>query len=347
MARKRIKPELVIGGGILVFGLLMLGSRKSSAATKSTKPKEGADGLPDPEEQPPKKPKRPIKDRPGTLPGPRPGGNGGGRPGGLPDVTPGGNGGSQPPREPIDDRPPFQPSQPGGISDAEKDVRDQAKAHNLGPSDVIGDPSINHDYLFLSDDCTRYLIGRDFLPSLPFGGEYYNPGEFWVAFASSQPPNFPNEYPKPPTHAHYLNEVIGFFFSDYDCIHSIPQREDFANEDDYQSAMAVWGDANPELADFLKELEILIYFDMMAAMKAADIERYYAWRELWHHPDDALFRSDNEWSSQYLAEVADRAYKKAYPNDPFPIPSANHPSAAKWNRILNYVNDYRNEFYGA
>lgn len=323
----------------MFFGVMMLGSRKSKAATGGAKPNnEGADGLPDPET--PQRPQRPIRDRPSPSPSPSPSPAPAPAPGPGPLPEP-------PPRAPGRLRPRIPGLPKPSISANEKDVRDQARAHNLGPTDIIGDPGLNHRSIWLSDDCTRYLIGRDYLPSLPFGGEYYNPGGFWTRFAPLAPPNMPKQHPNKSTLRHFLAQTAEFEFGGYDCIYTIPQPEDYANEEDYKGAVEAWANNYPELAEFMLQLEIVIYFDMMEAMKADDIEKYYAWRELWHHPDDALFKGDNQWSSQYLADVADRAYRKAHPNDPYPIPSASHPSAAKWNRILNYVNDYRNAYYGA
>ena len=312
MANKAL-PLLVAGGAaLLLMGGKKKSKKKSAAATTESEPKHEPEQPPPPDDSDvePYKP-------PGKVPG---------------------NGGTQPEPEPMPG--------PTGPSALELEIRDQARLHNLGQGDEIGAPPLAHGSAFISEDCSKYLIGRDFLPALPFGGKLYTPAKFWKEFGSSTPPNFPRTFPKPSTHWHFLNETLKHFFKGVECLEEFPKREDFPDEDAFIAAQNEWVDAYPDVAEFVKQIEILIYFDMMAAMKADDVERYYAWRELWHSESDAIHQKDNAWSSQYLSEVTDNADRKAYPNDPFPIPSKNHSSAKKWNRILNYVNGYRNDYYG-
>jgi len=171
------------------------------------------------------------------------------------------------------------------VSASRDEVRESLAWRYLPTGYDIPD-GMDHNEVWMSDDCEAAALGGDWSPIIEHEGKLYDPASFWVEFAEGVPPTHTGEEGLSASPAFtFTIEALSDGLSE-GCLTKIPRPEDFETSDEYDAAWGRLRDASPSISGPNFEDRGLfeeVYYNhvrdpMLAAWKQADPGAYVDWK---------------------------------------------------------------------
>jgi len=191
------------------------------------------------------------------------------------------------------------------LEESEEGTRDEVRAAlqwKTIPSGYDIPEEMEHNELWVSDDCEAAAMGRDWTPVIEIDGTLYDPAAYWREWGDGARPNYSGERQLDASSVmQFTTMAIMNHDPNLPCRGEIPLPADFSTHDEYAAAWTDFRNDNPGMSGRTMEdrglFDEIYYNHVMEPMMAA-----------WHDEDPEA------WTDYKLDEMAAWAVQN-YPNE--------------------------------